>query len=261
MKEMKWVTITILALLLASAALPAFAAGDSVVVTIWNKSDDDVTVTLTGQQRYSFTVIPGRTRVDMAPGDYNYFFYGCNQYNYGDFKAKSPKSALTLDCNDPAAGVSDLVELTVSNRSGDTVYISLSGTAYYYLPAEPGVNTFLVKEGAYNYAYTTCGERTYGGINVLGRRTLHTIDKCSEDTARPVFRVRVNNKTDASLTLYFWGPKYYVYTLMPGETDIQIVGNNTYNYTVVATCDNVRQAIDTGTRRIYRQFTWTWTCR
>lgn len=261
MKKMKWVTITILLLLMASAALPAFAAGDNVIVTIWNKSDREVTVTLSGPQRYSFTVKSGRTRVDMAPGDYNYFFYGCNQYNYGDFKAKSPKSTLALDCDDPAAGVPHLVELKVSNRSGETTYISLSGTAYYYLTAEPGVSTFLVKEGAYNYAYTVCGSRAYDEINVSGRSTLHKIDKCDAGSGRPVFRVRVINRTEGDLTLYLWGPEYYVYTLAQGESAIQIVGNNTYNYTVVATCDNVRQAIETGTQRVYRKFTWSWYCR
>ena len=250
MKNAKWVTIIILVLLITSAALPALAAGDNVVVTILNESKHDVTVTLTGSQRYTFTVKNGRTRVNMAPGDYNYFFYGCNQYNYGSFKAKSPKSTLVLDCNDPAAGVPGMVQLKVSNRTDSTVYISLSGTAYYYLAAEPGVNTFDVKEGEYNYAYTACSDRTYGEINITGHNTLHTISKCDEDTARPVFRIRVNNRTEGYLTLYLWGPEYYVYTLEQGATDIQIVGNNTYNYTAVGTCDNVRQAIETGTRRV-----------
>jgi len=261
MKNVKWITIVVLLLLVAASAIPALAAGDNVIVTIKNQSDQAVTVTLTGQQRYTFTVRSGNTRVEMTAGDYYYFYYGCNQYNYGSFKAKTPKSTLVLDCNDPAAGVPDLVELKVSNRTDKRVYMRIYGPTYYFLTVDPGVNTFLIKEGAYSYSYMSCGESMTGEVKVSGRSTNYTIDKCAAASITKTFRVNVVNKTEGSLILYLWGPDYYYFNIPKGESMLMDVSPNTYKYTAVATCDGIRDVVDQGNIQIYHQITWPWYCR
>jgi hypothetical protein len=261
MKTIKWTVVTILVLLIAVNTLPALAAGDNVIVTIKNQADRDVTVTLSGQQRYTFTVRSGNTRVNMVAGDYYYFFYGCNQYNYGSFKAKTPKSTLVLDCNDPAAGVPDVVNLKISNRSEKRAYVRLNGPTYYYLTVEPGVNTFLVKEGTYSYSYMSCDQSMTGNIKVSGETTNFTIDKC-QAVAEPItFRVRVVNKTEGSLILYLWGPEYHYFYIPKGESMMMDVSPNTYKYTAVATCDGIREVVAQGKIQIYHQITWPWYCR
>jgi hypothetical protein len=260
MKSMKIITTIAVILLLAVNVLPALAAASTVNIVIDNRTNDSVTVTLSGEQRYTFTAAPGKTRQQMAQGTYHYYYFGCNQSNYGTFLAKPPRSTLVLDCPDDTANEKDLVQLKINNRSGETVYLSLWGAAYYYFSLKPGQNTVTLKAGSFQYAYSACGERQTGSLKVSGKTTRMTIDKCEAPEAPTLFRVRVVNRTEGDITMWLYGPKYYVFNVPEGKSLFMVEGN-TYFYSVMGTCDGIREVISRGTQSINRSITWTWSCK
>lgn len=262
MKQMKWVIVALLLILITVSAIPAFAAEKTVLVTIDNKTRDKITLTLSSLTRHTYTINPGKMQVRIPEGNYNLYYFGCNQNNYSTVKVKSPQTTIVLNCSDPNAGMPNLGQIKISNRTTQTIYISLSGTAYYYLAITPGVNMVQVKQGMYKYAYTACGERVTGNLKVTAGITGHTISKCKMTSSLTnLHHVRVINRTEGELILYLWGPNFYIFKVPEGDSAMQRVEANTYHYTVIATCDKVRQIIERGERRVNQRMTWQWYCR
>lgn len=75
------------------------AGGGEVKVTIYNLTGGTVTIYLSGPQSYVFNFGPGKTKMVIAAGTYNYTVYACGTSGTGIRKFKGSGWTWTFWCN------------------------------------------------------------------------------------------------------------------------------------------------------------------
>jgi hypothetical protein len=147
--------------LAAGNAAPADPKNGSKLM-IDNKTGSPVTVTLDGEQDYSFTANPGKTNQIIARGKYKVEFFACGATRKGSLSA-TPSAVKLLIPKCVTANV------TIRNDTGSSLTLSLTGTGNYLFTLAPGKTKIQVNKGKYEYQVSgACGTKT-GKIN-LGNR-------------------------------------------------------------------------------------------
>lgn len=159
MKAGKQVTILLLAaILLATNALPVFAAASEVALTIRNKTQATVNLILRGPDDFDLTITRVTTIVKVDPGTYEYRYRACGLMRTGTIVVTNAGGTLTLrKCEKDLNGI-----IVITNLTGKTFTLVLNGPRLYALTIKPGENKLTLVAGRYQFSAKTCGETVSG---------------------------------------------------------------------------------------------------
>lgn len=139
-------------------------------------------------------------------------------------------------------------KLTIDNKTGATVTISLTGPRSYTLTATAGKTTHLVDPGKYKYNFKACGATKTGSLTVEAKGAKLAIPKCVTAS------VTIQNDTGGTLFLNLSGTATYSFTLPTGKTKISVIKGK-YEYRVSGSCGS-----KTGSVTLKKGFIWSWWC-
>ena len=156
------------------------------------------------------------------------------------------------------AAAGDLVRLTIDNRTEKTIWVRLSGPAFYYLtvPAK-SADVFTPKRGEYTFTIFACGNYITGDLDLttnqrlvqpicgggpvtsaLGANT-HVVDL---GQIAKIVKVNFINDTTGTIMLVMTGPSTHVFTLSKDEEHEYTIERGEYDVTVYAYgCGTVTQ--------------------
>jgi hypothetical protein len=167
----------------------------------------------------------------------------------------SAAAPLPVRLMESVAAKSDLIKLTVDNRSSGNLYVWLEGPAFYYFQVNSeDLEVFAIARGDYTYKFRACGDTVTGEINlnsqrklimpVCGGRAFHE-SEASDPAADfdisseiKIVEVSVENDSNSKLFVIMTGPTTYVftfavdaeqeYTIAKGDYKVQVWGCGRY---------------------------------
>jgi hypothetical protein len=138
---------------------------------------------------------------------------------------------------------SELVALTVENRSSGIMYLWLDGVAFYYLTIEPGeTKLFTVERGEYYQKVRACGDTAESIVDIT-KRTRMIMPVCgghaSQAATSPyvvdiseiikIVKVTVENDSESRLLAILTGPATYVFLIDEGESKDYTIAKGDYS--------------------------------
>ena len=149
----------------------------------------------------------------------------------------------------PALAAAGTVTLTITNKTGVAVRVTLSGDRSYSINAAPGKTDSLISPGNYMYSYQACGKTINKKLKVSGTKAKINIAAC------PMANIKFMNETHGGMTMYLRGPASYKFVLVPGTTTVKVI-KGSYTYTSYACGGHTR----TGDVKITHSIYWRWWC-
>jgi hypothetical protein len=139
-------------------------------------------------------------------------------------------AAPALAADSAAAGT---VQVSIQNKTGDSVRISLSGPASYNFELKTGKNKIDVTPGSYSYSYKACGQTLTGKFNARKSGATLTLPKCGTagGGGGAEVKVTIKNYTGGGITIYLSGPQTYTFNFPSGTSKMTVVPGK-YSYTV-----------------------------
>lgn len=143
---------------------------------------------------------------------------------------------------------SELVRLTVENRSSGSLYVWLTGPAVYYFEVKADeTELFAVPRGEYSYRFRACGDTVSGTLDLNiqrklvmpvcgGRATSETNAAGTVDISEQIKIVEVSfeNESDSRVLLIMTGPTTYVFTFEDDEEKDYTIAKGDYKVQVFA---------------------------
>jgi hypothetical protein len=138
---------------------------------------------------------------------------------------------------------SELVALTVENRSSGIMYLWLDGPAFYYLTIKSGQTMiFTVERGEYYQKVKACGDTAENIVDIT-KRTRMIMPVCgghaSQAATSPyvqdiseiikIVKVTVENDSDTRLLAILTGPSTYVFLIDEGEERDYTIAKGDYS--------------------------------
>jgi hypothetical protein len=157
------------AIILFTTVAPALAAPevkDTFTVNLQNKTGSSVRITLTGPQTVYLTLSIGKNKAELLPGTYRYSYDACGKTNTGNFKVIKAGATLTLPKCKTGGGAGEGKQ-KISNNTGGTLTIILSGPKNYTFYVETGKSQITIVKGKYNYTIYGCGGAVLTGSRKL----------------------------------------------------------------------------------------------
>lgn len=138
---------------------------------------------------------------------------------------------------------SDLVRLTIENKTSSIMYMWLTGPGIYYLRIPAGKTAvYTVERGEYNYKQYACGATTQsivdlstqqklimpicGGRAVTAGKAPGVVDLSGE---LKIVSFSLTNDSNTKLLAIFTGASTYVFQLDPDETKDYTIAKGDYN--------------------------------
>ena len=143
---------------------------------------------------------------------------------------------------------SELVRLTLDNRTNGTLFLRLEGPAFYFLRVPGGeAEVFTVQRGVYTEMVTACGVTTKSTLDMSTQQKL-VLPVCggsARETAKApsigdlstlvkVVRVSVINKASTQVLAILTGPQTYVFLLNKDETRQYTIAKGDYKVQIFA---------------------------
>jgi hypothetical protein len=160
-----------------ASTTPYFTDTDSTrltTLTIDNRTDDTVSITLTGPENYVVNSKPGKTKLKVIPGIYRYSYFTCGRYDSDQIDLSKKKNTLsTFVCH--------YTKIVIENLTGDLLHLTIknSSTKYTYALI-PGKTNILISGSVIDYsAKAICG--TKSGAIRLTRRNISWIWYCVKE--------------------------------------------------------------------------------
>jgi hypothetical protein len=153
--------------------------------------------------------------------------------------------SLVLMAAAPAAQ-SELVSLTINNKSNDYVTFKLQGPAFYYLMVKPDTSTtYTIKRGEYTQKFYSCGAFVETSLDLTKKQSIYvppcgekafSVDKANSnkvDAGQLIKLVKVNfeNDTNHNLVLLLTGSRQYVFFIRSGEEVSYTISKEDYKVT------------------------------
>jgi len=132
---------------------------------------------------YTYNVIPGKNKISIQPGYYQYSYYACGELWVGNIQITRKDQDIRISSCSSQAGRPDTgqnIVFKVKNQTGAKFTITIDGPQFYTLEVKAGVSTiFEVEKGYYSFQYFACGAVITGEILLKDGVTLKTIN-CSD---------------------------------------------------------------------------------
>jgi hypothetical protein len=138
-------------------------------LVIVNKNKTTVTVYVYGPTYHMVVAKPGKTKLPVSEGKYQYSFRtDCGGYQSGSLQVKKSGAQLLIPaCKTDKAGKGEkTANVTIVNDTGGTMTLILSGPANYTFYLQPGKTKIDVTQGKYEYSAFGCGDSEYGSIRL-----------------------------------------------------------------------------------------------
>jgi hypothetical protein len=232
--------------LMSSIENQALAASGDPELLINNQTGAAFYVTLAGPESYTFQILPGKNTFVVAKGEYTLSYFACGVQQTTTVNVKKNGASIKLTCTTDKGKSSKAPKLTIDNKAGAPLYITLTGPKAYSFYAPAGKTEFDVEQGTYEISYYACGAQTTDTFLVKKKGgTLKIL----------CVPVTVNNLTGDPFTIEFTGPANYYFNFPEGKTTISIV-SGTYEFTISGPCGPDY----TGTKTFVKKYTWFWYC-
>lgn len=131
-------------------------------------------------QVYSFHVIPGKNKIYLKPGNYQYSYYACGELWVGDLRIARKDQDIRISSCSSSSGRPDTGEniiFKVKNLVGNKFTLTLDGPQFYTLNVKAGSgNFFEVQKGYYKFQYYACGTLVSGEVFLKDGVTLKTVN-------------------------------------------------------------------------------------
>ncbi len=128
---------------------------------------------------YTYHVLPGKNKIDIQLGDYQYSYYACGELWVGNIRISHKDQDLKISSCGSNSGRPDSgqnILFKVKNLVGEKFTITLNGPQFYTLEVKSGVSTlFEVEKGYYTFQYYACGTSVTGEVYLKSGMTLKTI--------------------------------------------------------------------------------------
>jgi hypothetical protein len=128
---------------------------------------------------YTYHIIPGKNKIDIQPGYYQYSYYACGELWIGHIRITRKDQDLFISSCSSGSGRPDTgqnITFKVKNLTGDRFTITFDGPQSYSLLVRKGASTlFSVEKGYYKFQYFVCGKTVVGEIFLRDGVTLKTI--------------------------------------------------------------------------------------
>jgi len=154
---------------LATVNSVAQPAATTLTLVVNNKTGQTFPLTLQGPASYRWTVTPGKSNHEVAPGKYKYTYQACGGSKSGTVEVKKDNQNLTLAVCKQKSG-SATANVKITNDTGGTITINLTGPATYRFSFGPGKSTMSVIRGKYSFTVYGCGGGTVSGVKNLTSR-------------------------------------------------------------------------------------------
>lgn len=188
----------------------------SISVTFNNKTGNRIYLQLSGQQNVSFWLEPGKAKIELEKGIYQYSYYADGGYEKGGFKLKGSGITVNLLLNRNT--------LTIKSQINEDFFIRLNGPRTYYNLISKGNNKFDLVPGTYSYSFFADGETITGVVNLR---------KGDKSIVLKLVRsnLRIINKSGGNIYISIRGANNYSQTFGGGKTVISVIpGNYSYAY-------------------------------
>ncbi|HLE15879.1 MAG TPA: hypothetical protein VI776_14110 [Anaerolineales bacterium] len=141
-------------------------------------------------------------------------------------------------------GKSDLVRLTVDNRTNGTIYVTLEGLAFYYMVIGPGdIEEFTVLRGTYDQWVTACADTAKEEDVEITKTTRMIMPICGANANQAersgsaidlsdlikIVDITIENDSGTNLLAILTGPATYVFTFKKGEEKDYTVARGSYS--------------------------------
>jgi hypothetical protein len=150
-----------------------------------------------------------------------------------------------------SSSTTPLIRLTISNKTGETLFIYLKGPAQYILPVPWYLGQkaiFTVKKGLYDYSFQACGQTVTGRIDITKQQLLVVpVCRLNPPSAKLPNGVRANvspetklmsvslyNHTTGVIEVILDGPAHYIFWLRAGEITYYTLEKGAYVVTYYA---------------------------
>lgn len=141
---------------------------------------------------------------------------------------------------------SELVAITITNKSNDYATLKLTGPAFYYLMVKPNTTTtYTILRGDYTQKFYSCGTFVDPNLDLTKKQSIYVppcgekafaVDKSASnkvDAGQLIRLVKVNfeNTTKYNLVLVLRGPSQYVFFIRSGEEVSYTISKGDYQVT------------------------------
>lgn len=157
-----------------------------------NRTHKNQEVALLGLENYAFTAPPGKTRLNVIRGVYQYSYYDCGKLQIGHINVV-PKGAelKILNCGGLSSFVKTPIDKAAESPKGDvlllvnnenlrTLDLGLvsASSDVRLVSVEPGKTRLTVFHDFYRYSYYACGKLIIGTLRISPNGSELTITRC-----------------------------------------------------------------------------------
>lgn len=257
----------VLALIIIAGLNPGIAqaaplqADGTLTLVLVNKTGANIWFNLEGEQNYYFQLGDGRSKQEVLKGKYEYTYWACNAWQLGTLEVKKDLQKFVLESCSALAKASQTktmkgVELTLINKTGANVYLTLTGPQTYYQPVGDARIKLDVQKGEYEYTYYACGKYNTGTLKVKNKQKF-TLPDCFA-RAPGTRKMVVNNYTGGWLWINLvktQGNVSYQFRLASGKNIVYILPGN-YEYSAWSVCGPL-----SGVTRLNSGMRWQFWCQ
>ena len=153
---------------------------DEVQFFVKNDTSSSFDILFLSDLVYSYQVVPGKNRIGIRPGYYQYSYYACGKLWVGQMRILHKNQDIRISsCNSQSGQpqTNQSIVFKVKNQTGAKFTITLDGPLFYTLEVRKGAGTlFEVEKGYYTFKYSACGVTVNGEIFLRDGVTLKTIN-------------------------------------------------------------------------------------
>lgn len=158
----------------------AAPTGYEVQFFVKNDTYSSFDILFLSDQVYSFNVVPGKNKIYLKPGDYQFSYYACGELWVGDLRVSRKDQDIRITSCSSTSGRPDTgqnVVFKVKNLVGNKFTMTLDGPQFYSLDVRASNGTFFeVQKGYYKFQYYACGTLITGEIFIKDGVTLKTVN-------------------------------------------------------------------------------------
>jgi hypothetical protein len=163
-----------------SSGSPTTIGPDEIQFFVKNETYSSFDILFLSDLVYTYSVIPGKNKISIRPGDYQYSYYACGELWVGNIRITHKDQDIRISSCSSASGRPDTgqnIVFKVKNLTGGKFTMTIDGPQFYTLEVKGGVSTiFEVEKGFYTFQYFACGTTITGAIFLRDGVTLKTFD-------------------------------------------------------------------------------------
>ncbi len=202
---------------------------------IINRSEETVTVKLTGPENYVVTVLGHeKKKVQIVKGDYKLEYTSCGDSYDADLSLKKDFKMIIYACAIRPS------KMRIKSHIASTIELKLKGPQKYKFNIKMGQSRLRIYSGWYKYSYKACNKTFSGKIHVaksgkteLVMHSCEWFDRPNNEHGKVIRRTKfvVKNRSSLTIQMFLIGPSSYSFKIRPGKNAFSVLpGKYEYGY-------------------------------